>query len=310
MRYMGNLNTPYVIITTARNEEAYIEKTIQSVIAQTVLPKKWVIVSDGSTDRTDEIVKQYETNHDFIQLLRKESDMDRNFGSKVYAIRAGVEQLNANAIEYDFIGNLDADVSLEPDYYERTLAKFDENCKLGIAGGIVIVHDSYKGKIYKQRFYNTGSVSGAIQTFRRQCFEDIGGYTPLKTGGVDTVAEVTARMHGWQTRTFLEIVVLHHRQAGTEGSNILAAMFRQGYRDAMFGNHPIYHMANCAYRMFERPYCVGGILRMCGYVWASLKREKRDVSDDFVKYIRCEQMHKLGSLLSSNKTHRGGNRNR
>lgn len=99
-----------MLITPARNEEAYIVKTIQSLINQTILPKKWIIVSDGSTDRTDDIVKRYEANYDFIQLLRREPDTSRNFASKVYAIQAGFKLLNG--IEYDFIGNLDADVSI------------------------------------------------------------------------------------------------------------------------------------------------------------------------------------------------------
>ncbi len=123
----------YVLITAARNEADYIEHTLKSVVKQTILPKKWSIVSDGSTDRTDEIVKRYEAKYDFIQLLRREPDGGRDFGSKVYAIRAGLEQLTG--IEFDFIGNLDADISFESDYYESIFSIFMKYPKLGIAGG-------------------------------------------------------------------------------------------------------------------------------------------------------------------------------
>ena len=289
------MNMNYVLITAARNEESYIEKTIETVIAQTVLPKRWVIVSDGSTDRTDEIVKQYAENNDFIRLLRMEPDCQRNFASKVYAVRAGLEQFED--IQYDIIGNLDADVTFGPNYYEYVLNRFSENDKLGIAGGVL--YESYKGKIHKQHYYNKASISGAVQTFRRQCYEDIGGYFPLQTGGEDTVAEVTARMHGWQTRAFLEIPVLHHRRTGTAVMNIWATRFDEGYRDAMFGNHPVYHMVNCAYKMLQPPFFMGGALRMCGYLWASIAGGKRKVSKEFVKHIRWEQMRKLESLVFS-----------
>ena len=113
----------YVIVTPARNEENYIEKTIKSVASQSLLPKKWIIVSDGSTDRTDIIVNEYSNKYDFIHLLRAEDDNKRNFGSKIMAFRAGVKQLTN--LEYDFIGNLDADVSFYFNYYENLLQKFN-----------------------------------------------------------------------------------------------------------------------------------------------------------------------------------------
>lgn len=159
------MNNSYILITPARNEAAYIEETIKSVIAQTVLPQKWVIVSDGSTDGTDEIVKDYEASHDFIQLLHRKADRSRNFASKVYAIRAGIRQLED--IEYNFIGNLDADMSFEPNYYERIFVEFQSNSKLGIAGGMLF--EPYDGKWIQQRTSTSWSVSGPIQMFRRQC---------------------------------------------------------------------------------------------------------------------------------------------
>ena len=165
----------YVLITPARNEESFIENTIRSVVSQTVIPQKWVIVSDGSTDRTDEIVKKYTRDHPWIELVRMPEHRDRQFAAKVHCFNAGFEKVKNT--EYNVIGNLDADVSFEKDYIEFLLDRFAGNPKLGVAGTPYIENkynsasDSFEGENF---------VNGAIQLFRRQCFEDIGGYIPHK----------------------------------------------------------------------------------------------------------------------------------
>ena len=214
--------TKYVLISPARNEEKYIAKTMESVINQTVLPIKWVIVSDGSTDSTDQIVSWYATSHEYIQLLRVSNREKRDFSSKVNAFKAGVRQLNG--LEYDFIGNLDADVSFEPDYFERVLEKFAENEKLGIGGGKVL---ELQNGDYKER---TGDrpfvVAGAVALFRRRCYEEVGGFIPLKVGGEDSVAQISARMKGWEVKPFSELKVLHHRATGMGAGNVWGVRFR------------------------------------------------------------------------------------
>lgn len=278
----------YVLVTAARNEDATMEKTIQSVISQTLPPKVWVIVSDGSTDRTDEIIKQYENNYNFIRFVRREADTNRNFASKVYAIRVGVEQLNGT--EYDFIGNLDADVTLNPEYYEELFEIFGENPKLGIAGGSIF--DKHRNGFHRN-FASVNSVAGGIQMFRRQCYEDIGGYLPLPKGGEDAVAEVMARMHGWQVRSFRDIKVLHHKSTGTKAQSVYRARFLSGRSEYTRGYHPLFQMAKCLYRICERPYLIGGLLRLCGYYWSWCQGDERIVSTEFVKYLRCEQMQRI-----------------
>ena len=287
----------YVLITSARNEEAYIEKTIRSVIAQTLLPKKWIIVSDSSTDRTDEIVQRYEASYDFIRLLHRESDNGWNYASKVYAIQAGLMLLNN--IEFDFIGNLDADISFEPSYYENILAKFKEYPRLGMAGGTIL---ELKNGVYKARFGNTvRSVPGAIQLFRRQCFEEIGGYIPLKTGGVDSIAEAMARMYGWEVRSFSEFPVLHHRQIGWSERSIIKASIRQGVEDYHIGMHPLYSLFKSLRRFFERPYIVRGVLRMAGFTLEYINRQKRQIPNEVVNFIRREQLKRIWSFFLKKK---------
>ena len=283
---------PYILITAARNEEAYIEKTILSVIAQTILPAKWAIVSDGSTDRTDEIVKQYADSHNFIQLLHKSTDQERNYGAKAKALKLGYEQL-AN-LEYDFVGNLDADVSFEPIYYEKALSKFDANELLGVAGGLRF--DLWNGR-FRQVRPARNSAGGPTQLFRRQCYEEIGGYLPLRFGGLDTVAETMARMHGWEVETFPDLEVFHYRSTGTAGGGRVRAKFKAGILAYSVGYHPLFELTRCASRLFDRPPVVGSLSLLAGYCWASLKGYERQVPDDFVRYLRSEQVARMRSVL-------------
>src|SRR5277367_1341782 len=167
----------YVLVTAAYNEEALIEATIQAVAAQTVPPARWVIVSDGSTDRTDEIVQRYALENPWIHLHRIVEDHPRNFAAQVYAINAGMAQLQG--VDYDFIGNLDADVTMRPEYFERLLARFQQDQQLGLAGGAI--HEKASDGQFRARLTNSPtSVAHACQLFRREWFSAVGGgYVPL-----------------------------------------------------------------------------------------------------------------------------------
>jgi len=178
----------YVLITAARNEERYIRRTLDSVVAQTHRPLRWVIISDASTDRTDDLVKEYRQRCDWIDLIRMPEHRDRSFAAKVQCVQAGLEQVRH--VHFDVVGSLDADISFAPDYFEFLLAKFAENPRLGVAGTPFVE----AGRHYDYRFTNIEHVSGACQLFRRECFEEIGGYVPIKGGGIDWMAVTTARM--------------------------------------------------------------------------------------------------------------------
>ncbi len=286
----------YVLITPARNEEAYIEKTIQSVINQTTLPEKWIIVSDGSTDSTDQIVSGYAEKHAFIQLITAQQNGRYNFGSKVNAINEGYKYLSN--VHYDFIGNIDADVSFEPSYFINILKEFEENQELGIAGGVI--SELVNGNYSKQNI-SLNSVAGAVQLFRRKCYESIGGYIPMRFGGIDAAAEILARVNGWHVRTLPEITVLHHRSITTGGKNIISTRFYQGLTNYLLGYHPLFHIASCLSRATERPYLIGSICLLYGYYWAFFKRYKRELPKNAIKYLRSEQMERLGESLLTRK---------
>ncbi len=286
----------YVLITPAYNEEAYIEKTIQSVISQTILPKKWVVVSDGSIDRTDDIVKKYAKQYSLIEFIRITDHGECSFGSKVLAINYGYQKLKG--VEYDFIGILDADITFSPDYYQRVLMKFEENAfaHLGIAGGMI-------AELWKGRFtildYNINSVAGAVQLFRRQCFEEIGGYRPLKLGGIDALAEIMSRMKGWDVKSFKDIIAYHHRRIGTTRGSLARSRFRYGLKDYSIGTHPLFMFLKCVHRFKEKPYIFGGILMLCGFFWSWLRREPKAVSEEIVQFIRYEQLSRIKSKILS-----------
>jgi len=283
----------YVLITPARNEEGYIEKTIRSVISQTALPRIWIIVSDGSTDRTDETVNQYAKENPWMELLRMPERRDRQFAAKVYCFNAGYEKVRN--LDYDVIGNLDADISFEKDYFKFLLAKFEEDPKLGVAG-TPFVED---GNHYDYRFTNIEHVSGACQLFRRECFEQIGGYVPIKGGGIDWVAVSTARMKGWKTRTFTEKVCLHHRKMGTGNSNAMMAWFRLGQKDYFLGNHPLWEVFRTLYQMTKKPFVIGGSFLLFGFAWAVLKGVERPIPKELINFIRNEQKSRLKKVFLS-----------
>ncbi|MDR2018016.1 MAG: glycosyltransferase family 2 protein [Syntrophobacterales bacterium] len=286
-------NYRYVLITPARNEESSIEKTIKSVVSQTILPEKWIIVSDGSTDRTDEIVGKYAQTTTWMELIRMPEHTDRQFAAKVHCFNAGYAKITETEIEYDIIGNLDADISFEGNYFNFLLAKFAGDPALGVAG-TPFVED---GKHYDYRFTNIEHVSGACQLFRRECFEEIGGYIPIKGGGIDWVAVTTARMKGWKTRTFTDMTCLHHRKIGTGDSGTLKVQFKYGQKNYCLGGHPLWHLFRSIFQMKNKPYVIGGILLLWGYVWAFVSRAKRPISAELMQFYRAEQTRRLHEIF-------------
>jgi biofilm PGA synthesis N-glycosyltransferase PgaC len=281
----------YVLITPARNEEAFIEQTIKSVIQQTILPARWVIVSDGSTDATDDIVKKYFAEHPWIELVRMPERKERHFAGKVHAFNAGHQRVQG--LKYDIVGNLDADISFDGQYFESLLEKFALDPQLGVAGTPFREGTAQ----YDYRFTRKEHVSGACQLIRRECFEAIGGYVPLKAGAIDLVAVVTARMKGWKTQTFTDKICIHHRRMGSAKHNILRKIFRDGYYDYPMGVHPLWELSRTGYHLIKKPVILGGMLHMAGYFWAMLTGAHTPVSAEFVRFRRKEQMRWLNEYF-------------
>lgn len=283
----------YVLMTAAHNEQDFIEGVIRSVLSQTLLPQRWVIVSDNSTDRTDEIVKSHARQRDFIRLLHITRAPGRNFGSKVIALQQG-QALLAD-VEYDFIGNIDADVTLEPSYFEKLLSHFRRRPDLGLAGGFL--HENSGGEYCSLRTNDVHNVCHAAQLVRRQCYEAIGGYAVLKYGGEDWYAQTRARMQGWRVEALPQLRIFHHRHT-TGGSSPLSNAFRLGRLDYSFGSHPLFEVLKCLGRIPERPYFCNALARLAGFIWPCIRREPRAVLDDFASFLRSEQKERVSQLLN------------
>jgi biofilm PGA synthesis N-glycosyltransferase PgaC len=287
----------YALITPAWNEEAHLDQLIDTVAAQTLRPVAWVIVSDGSTDRTDAIVTAATANHPWIRLLRLERSPERNFAGKAHAFNAGYGSLSDQAFE--LIGNLDADITVPADYYAYLVSKFADDAELGVAG-TPFVEDPARPQAhsYAHRFADLRHVSGACQLFRRRCFDEVGGYVPVKQGAIDWVAVTTARMRGWKTQTFLEKYSLHHRTMGTADRNVLRARLNHGEKDYLVGGHPGWQLLRSVFQMRQKPVVLGGACLMAGYAWAWARRLQSPVPQDLRAFHRAEQLERLRAFVS------------
>ena len=282
----------YALVTAARNEEQFIERTLQSVVMQTRLPIRWIIVSDGSTDGTDAIVRDYAQRYRWIDLLRVEGGEGRDFARKVRAFSAGYEKLRD--VPYDIVGNLDADLSFDEEFFASLLEKFVGMPDLGVAGAPYLEG----GVHYDYRFSDINDVAGSCQLFRRACFEDVGGYVPVEDGGIDWIAVATARMKGWKTRTFLDRPCVHHRKMGSAGRRTWEVWFRRGAQDYARGGDPRWEVARSLYQSTHRPYAIGGLLLLSGYAYQALRRSQRPVSRELLQFHRAEQMRRLKQAAS------------
>jgi hypothetical protein len=232
---------------------------------------------------------KYAKHCSFIEVITLPQSEVRSFASKVRAFNLGYHSLDNTS--FDFIGNLDADVSFQPDYYERIIRCFSRRPNLGIAGGLVC--EDVKGA-FKPVRCSLDSVAGAVQLFRARCYHNIGGYRELKYGGIDAVAELSAKRHGWQVQTFPDIRIHHHRQIGSsEFNNSARRYFSWGVRNYSIGYHPLFFFFRCILAMKEPPVVIGGMLMTIGFTISWLCRFKKAVPPEFVRYVRKAQKEKL-----------------
>ena len=282
-----------LLITAARNEERYLEQTILAMRAQTVRPVKWIIVNDGSTDGTAKIIERYAATTDWIDRLDMPVHRGRSFAAKALCFNAAWKAVDG--LDYEVIGNLDADITFEPDYLEFVLTKFAEILDLGAAGTPFLQEDGYDSS--RDSFEGETHVAGGCQLFRRSCFEEVGGYIPNGAGGIDWIAVTTARMKGWKTQSFRDKRFMHHRPLGTADRSSLSAFFSYGEKDYRLGGSALWEVCRIAYRMGKPPLVLGGLALGLGFLSATIRRVERTVSADLTRFHRREQMTKLKAIM-------------
>jgi poly-beta-1,6-N-acetyl-D-glucosamine synthase len=279
----------YVLLTAAKNEGLYIEKTLESVANQTILPQKWIIINDGSTDDTERIIVRYRDKCKFIELISRQSNQERNFNSKSLALKEAYKLLKE--YEYDYIGNLDADVSFENNFYEILIKYFNKDKCLGIIGG-VIWEMNKKMWVYSHH-RPEWCVGGATQFFRRELFEKIGGYPSLKYGGEDTVAEYLAREYGWKVKAFQELKVYHHKLKSQRYSDIWSKYYQLGIQEYLWGTIISFQLLKCISRFIRKPYVLGGLINFIGYCSYYLSHKERGIPKDIANIIQKQQTERI-----------------
>jgi poly-beta-1,6-N-acetyl-D-glucosamine synthase len=285
-----------LIVSPVRNEAAYLQRTIDSVAMQTHRPELWLIVDDGSTDDTPTIASMAAAQHPWIQVHRRRDRGTRSVGAGVIeAFYDGLLRVDLHA--FDYLCKLDGDLELDPTYFGVLLAKFEAEPRLGTASGKCwLVTDE---GLQLERTGDDFSL-GACKTYRRECFEQIGGFVQaVMWDGIDCHR---CRMLGWEARSFTddELRIRHLRQMGSSYRSIYHGRLRWGYGQYFMGTHPLYLVAISCYRMLERPWLIGGLLILAGYVSGYLHRLPRYSDLEFRKYLRRWQLSRLG--LARGKT--------
>jgi len=283
------VNNSYIVLTSAYNEENYLGAIIESMSKQVVLPLRWLILDDGSNDRTAVLAQDAAARNPFISVCSLPPRNVRTFQGKAEALRLGYETLHH--LPFGYVGILDADVTLPPDYYEGLLKKFEADARLGLAGGVLHEESSKGFKLLKSNA--RWSVSGPIQMFRRSCWEEIGGYLPLARGGIDAVAEIMVRMRGWQVHAFTDLPAFHHRPIGTATGTLFGKNFRAGIKEYAYGMHPLFEVLKALHRATEPPFLISSFLRLAGFGWAWLRREPQPLPRGVMDFFRREQLERL-----------------
>jgi glycosyltransferase involved in cell wall biosynthesis len=281
----------YAIVTPARDEEKYIAATVEAVASQTILPEEWIVVDDGSTDRTSAILGGYAARLPWLRVVHRPNRGFRKAGGGV--VDAFYEGYNAlGSRDWEFIVKLDGDLTFERDYFERCFGYFRAEPKLGIGGGGI--YHLLRGKPTLEvnpRFH----VRGATKIYRRECWEAIGGL--WRAAGWDTIDEVKANMLGWSTRSFNELRLLHHRLTGA-ASGPIPDRAKRGVACYVSGYHPLFVAASCVRRLVQKPYIIGSLALFYGFVKAHLTKTPRVEDPQLKKYIRAQQLRRLCGLES------------
>ncbi len=273
----------YVVITPARDEEAWLRFTIESMVAQTCRPAEWVIVDDGSSDGTGAIIQEYSRRYPWIRGFARGDRGRRLPGAGVVeAFYEGYHSLQCH--DWEFVAKLDADLSFAPDFFRRALVHFLRQPRLGIGGARLYTVNNGSAQPETGPHFH---VRGATKIYRRRCWEAIGGI-PVAPGW-DAVDEIRAGMGGWMTESFADLIALHHRPTG--GAGRWRDMIKRGQGCYIAGYHPLYVAARCLRHLGSKPYLLGSVGMSAGFISGYLSGVQRDPA--LVRYVHEQQWRRL-----------------
>lgn len=279
------MSPTYVIVTPVKNEERFLEGMISCILRQTLRPARWIIVDDHSTDRSGEILRKATAEYEWIVVVESDDGGRLRKPGGEGVVHCGIRQVNLE--EYDFFVRLDADITFEPDYFERLFLEFSRNPRLGLASGVCYVWSKKRLIEEKHPRFHT---RGALKTYRVGCYQEIGG---LERGlGWDTVDEIRANMLGWETHSFPELKVIHHRPTQT-ASGALKGNRNFGIAGYYVGYHPVFMFLRAGKRMIRRPYVLGGLSMLYGFLSGYLTSLPRIQDRELIRYVRTQQWNRL-----------------
>ncbi|WP_299648864.1 glycosyltransferase family A protein [uncultured Tateyamaria sp.] len=283
----------YILISPCKNEGAFIEKTLISIRDQSVPPVQWVIVDDGSTDDSVQIIEKYLPDMPYIKVVNRPQGDRRVGGGVIEAFNTGLAAVDVT--DYDYLCKLDVDLDLPPRYFETLLDRMAEDPRLGTASGkAYYMHPTTNER--KSELCGDEASVGMTKFYRRTCFEEIGGF--VAEVGWDGYDCHRARWFGWRAVSWNdpELQFIHLRPMGSSQKSIYRGRIRHGKGQFHLGAHPLFFMLSSLYRSVrQRPYVTGTLFSIYGYMKAWLQGEKRFGDRDITAFIRAYQMRALRS---------------
>lgn len=290
-----------LVISPVKDEAEFLERTIASMVAQTCRPSRWVIVNDGSADRTGEIADAAAAEHPWISVLHRPRGAARRVGPGVVeAFYAGLECYPLSDFEY--VCKLDGDLEFSPLYFATLMERFAANPRLGTISGKCLVRVG--GRVVPERT-GDGFSHGVAKLYRRECFEQIGGFVrEVMWDGIDCHR---CRMLGWEAVSDAdpELAILHLRQMGSSHRSVYHGRLRWGRGQYFMGTHPLYLLGIAAYRMAERPWVLGGACILLGYLGAWVSGHRRYGDAAFRRHLHEWQFRELRDRLLAPFRRRG-----
>jgi poly-beta-1,6-N-acetyl-D-glucosamine synthase len=280
----------YCMITSVRDEEQFLAGTIESVLRQTILPIEWIIVDDGSADSTGAIIQRYAQGHSWIRALHRKDRGYRSTGGGVEAFLDAYPLLQSQ--DWEYLVNLDGDLTFAPDYFERCFEYFRGTPRLGIGGGAIYKKVGKQLQWEKNPYFH---VRGATKIYRRECWESLGGL--FRGLSWDTVDELKANQRGWSTRTFPDLMLVHHRVTGAAWGSWTNAV-NDGEADYIVGYHPVFFGVKCIRNIFNSPFVVRSIGVAYGFLRCAVRGTPRIEDRELRGYLREQQVRRLLGMSS------------